>query len=63
MFQRFMSAQEGDVMEASEYTGDELRVHSEAPAEGDTAFGPSEERMHAEEPAEGPADRDGPGLR
>lgn len=55
-----MSALEGEVMEASEYPDEELRVHSEAPAEGDAAFDPSEERMHAEEPAEGPVDPDGP---
>jgi hypothetical protein len=58
-----MNALEGDVMEASECTDDELRVHSGAPAEGDTAFDPSEERMHAEEPAEGPPERMDSGSR
>jgi hypothetical protein len=57
--QRFMSALKGDVMEAPAYENEELRVHSEAPAEGDAAFDPGEERMHAEAPAEGPAYPDG----
>ncbi|MHA7284568.1 hypothetical protein [Arthrobacter sp. TMS2-4] len=33
------------------------RVHSEAPAEGDTAADPADIRVHAEEPSEG-ADSD-----
>lgn len=47
-------------MDASKYPDVELRVHSEAPAEGDTAFDPTDERMHAEEPAEGPVCPDVP---
>lgn len=49
-------------MEKDKYSSQELRIHSEAPAEGDAAFDPSDERMHAEEPAEGPADLDDLGL-
>ncbi|MEA5455752.1 hypothetical protein SPF06_13540 [Sinomonas sp. JGH33] len=33
---------------------DEDRVHSEAPAEGDTDLEATEIRAHSEEPAEGP---------
>ncbi|WP_247827992.1 hypothetical protein [Arthrobacter antioxidans] len=37
----------------SETSGDDDRIHSEAPAEGDTAADPADIRVHAEEPAEG----------
>ncbi|WP_181033708.1 hypothetical protein [Arthrobacter sp. SX1312] len=37
----------------SETPGDDDRIHSEAPAEGDTAADPADIRVHAEDPAEG----------
>ena len=41
----------------SENTNDEVRTHSEAPAEGGESATPENIRVHSEEPAEG-ADED-----
>ncbi|MBG6225767.1 hypothetical protein IWX63_002350 [Arthrobacter sp. CAN_A2] len=41
----------------SEIPGDDDRIHTEAPAEGDTAADPADTRVHSEDPAEG-ADSD-----
>jgi hypothetical protein len=41
-------------MDLSEIATDDIRVHSEAPAEGDTSREYPEIRSHSQDPAEGP---------
>lgn len=41
-------------MESSERADQDMRVHTEAPAEGDTSQSAADTRHHTEDPAEGP---------
>ena len=43
----------------TENTNDEVRTHSDAPAEGGEAASLENIRVHSEDPAEGPDDEDG----
>lgn len=49
-----MAAERRDAVDMSEIRIGDIRVHSEAPAEGDTSRDFPEIRSHSQDPAEGP---------
>lgn len=48
------AAERNETLGVSEIATDDIRVHSEAPAEGDTSREFPEIRSHSQDPAEGP---------
>lgn len=48
------AAERCETLDISEIATDDIRVHSEAPAEGDTSREFPEIRSHSQDPAEGP---------